>query len=43
MRMASNCYPCLLDRAKFECDIVFTKEEDKKAVMEELIGLCGLP
>lgn len=41
MRMASNCYPCLLDRAKFECDIVFTKEEDKKAVMEELIDFVA--
>ena len=37
MRMASNCYPCILDRAKFECDLVFSKEEDKKAAMEELL------
>ncbi|MFZ2471267.1 MAG: ARMT1-like domain-containing protein [Methanothrix sp.] len=35
--MASNCYPCILDRAKFECDLVFSKEEDKKAAMEELL------
>ncbi|WP_422550861.1 damage-control phosphatase ARMT1 family protein [Methanothrix sp.] len=35
--MASNCYPCLLDRAKFECDMVFTREEDKKAAVEELL------
>lgn len=37
MRMASNCYPCILDRAKFECDLVFSKEEEKKAAMEELL------
>ncbi len=37
MRMASNCYPCILDRAKFECDLVFSSEEDKKAAMEELL------
>lgn len=41
MRMASNCYSCLMDRAKFECDIVFTKEEDKKAVMEELLDFMA--
>ena len=40
MRMASNCYPCILDRAKFECDLVFSQEEEekKKAAMEELLG-----
>ncbi len=37
MRMASNCYPCILDRAKFESDLVFSSEEDKKAAMEELL------
>jgi damage-control phosphatase, subfamily I len=37
LRMASNCYPCILDRAKFECDLVFSREEDKKAAMEELL------
>jgi damage-control phosphatase, subfamily I len=37
LRMASNCYPCILDRAKFECDLVFSKEEDKKEAMEELL------
>ncbi len=35
--MASNCYPCILDRAKFECDLVFSKEEEKKAAVEELL------
>jgi len=37
LRMASNCYPCILDRAKFECDLVFSKEEDKKEAIEELL------
>lgn len=37
MRMASNCYPCIMDRAKFECDLVFSGEEEKKAAMEELL------
>ena len=37
--MASNCYSCILDRAKFECDLVFSLEEEekKKAAMEELL------
>ncbi|MCX6679200.1 MAG: ARMT1-like domain-containing protein [Methanothrix sp.] len=37
--MASNCYPCIMDRAKFECDLVFSLEEEekKKAAMEELL------
>ena len=41
MRVASNCYPCLLDRAKFECDMLFTREEDKKAAVEELLDFMA--
>lgn len=37
MRMTSNCYPCILDRAKFECDLVFSSEDEKKAAIEELL------
>ena len=37
MKMASNCYPCILDRAKFECDMVFSEEEEKKQAVEELL------
>lgn len=37
MRMTSNCYPCILDRAKFECDLVFAKEDEKKEAVEELL------
>ena len=41
MKVASNCYPCLLDRAKFECDMVFSEEEDKKATVEELLDFIA--
>jgi len=37
MRMASSCYSCILDRAKFECDILFTDDDSKKKAMEELL------
>lgn len=37
MKMASNCYPCILDRAKFECDLVFSEEEAKREAVEELL------
>ena len=37
MKMASNCYPCILDRAKFESDLVFSNEEEKRAALEELL------
>jgi uncharacterized protein with ATP-grasp and redox domains len=35
--MASNCYPCILDRAKFESDLVFDSELEKKDAIEELL------
>jgi uncharacterized protein with ATP-grasp and redox domains len=42
MKMASNCYPCILDRAKFECDMVFSEEEEKRAAVEELLDyMCS--
>lgn len=37
LRMTSNCYPCIMDRAKFECDLVFSNEDEKKAAIEELL------
>lgn len=37
MRMTSNCYPCIMDRAKFECDLVFSGEAEKRAAIEELL------
>lgn len=37
MRMASNCYACIMDRAKFECDLVFSQDDEKKAAVEELL------
>jgi damage-control phosphatase, subfamily I len=39
--MASNCYTCILDRAKYESDLVFSGEEEKKAVMEELLDFMA--
>ncbi len=37
MKMASNCYSCIMDRAKFECDMLFSEDEEKRAAMEELL------
>ncbi|MHC1631082.1 MAG: damage-control phosphatase ARMT1 family protein [Methanotrichaceae archaeon] len=37
MKVASNCYSCILDRAKFECDMLFTDDDQKKEAMEELL------
>lgn len=37
MRMASTCYACILDRAKFECDLVFKDDDEKKRAIEELL------
>lgn len=39
--MASNCYPCILDRAKFEADLVFADEKDKRAAVEELLDFMA--
>lgn len=41
MRMASNCYSCIMDRAKFECDLVFGSEKEKMAAMEELLDFMA--
>jgi uncharacterized protein with ATP-grasp and redox domains len=41
LRMASNCYPCILDRAKFECDLVFSSEGEKKVAVEELVDFMA--
>lgn len=41
MKMASNCYPCILDRAKFESDLVLSSEEEKKAAVEELLDFMA--
>src|SRR5512136_261692 len=35
--MASTCYVCILDRANFECDLVFKTEGEKTKAMEELL------
>ena len=41
MRMASDCYICILDRAKFESDLVFTDDKDKLRVVEELLDFMA--
>ncbi|HWQ19584.1 MAG TPA: ARMT1-like domain-containing protein, partial [Methanotrichaceae archaeon] len=40
--MASNCYSCIMDRAKFECDLVFGSDEEKRAAMEELLDFMAV-
>lgn len=37
MKMGSSCYPCIVDRAKYECDMVFTADEDKMDAIEEIL------
>jgi uncharacterized protein with ATP-grasp and redox domains len=41
MRMASDCYSCILDRAKFESDLVFEDDKDKLRVVEELLDFMA--
>jgi hypothetical protein len=41
MRMASDCYSCILDRAKFESDLVFIDDKDKLKVLEELLSFMA--
>jgi len=41
MKMASNCYSCIMDRAKFECDMLFSKDGPKKEAMEELLDFMA--
>lgn len=37
MRIGSSCYSCLLDRAKFEADLLFSDDAEKMEAMEELL------
>jgi uncharacterized protein with ATP-grasp and redox domains len=39
--MASGCYPCILDRAKFESDLVLAGEEEKRGAIEELLDFMA--
>jgi len=41
LKMASNCYSCIMDRAKFECDMLFDRDEEKLEVMEELVDFMA--
>jgi len=42
LKMASNCYSCIMDRAKFECDLVFGTDEEKRSAMEELLDFMAV-
>jgi len=37
MRIGSGCYSCILDRAKFEADLLFSDDAEKMEAMEELL------
>lgn len=39
--MVATCYACILDRANFESDLVFKKEEDKTLAVEELLDFMA--
>jgi len=41
VKMASNCYSCILDRAKFECDLLFSEDDSKREAMEELLDFMA--
>ena len=41
MRMASTCYSCILDRANFECDLVFETDGEKTKAVEELLDFMA--
>jgi damage-control phosphatase, subfamily I len=41
LKMASNCYSCIMDRAKFECDLSMNTEEEKLLAMEELLDFMA--
>ena len=39
--MACTCYSCILDRANFECDLVFKTESEKTKAIEELLDFMA--
>ena len=41
MKMTSDCYSCILDRAKFEADLVLKTEEEKAQAVEELVDFMA--
>lgn len=41
MKMASDCYSCILDRAKFEADLALKTEEEKTQAVEELVDFMA--
>ncbi len=42
MKLGAECIPCLLERAKFECDLVFSESEDATlSVLSEVVREIG--
>ncbi|MEE9594787.1 MAG: ARMT1-like domain-containing protein, partial [Candidatus Hydrothermarchaeales archaeon] len=37
MKVGAECVPCLFERAKFECDLVFEDEETKIRMLQEIM------
>jgi uncharacterized protein with ATP-grasp and redox domains len=38
MKLKSDCIPCLVERAKYECDILFKDDREKILVLKEFIA-----
>ncbi len=38
MKLKSDCIPCLVERAKYECDIVFNEDREKIIALKEIIA-----
>lgn len=41
MKIKPECIPCLIDRAKLECDLAFEKEDDKVPALSEILCYIG--
>ncbi|VUT24210.1 MAG: hypothetical protein MOIL_00384 [Candidatus Methanolliviera sp. GoM_oil] len=41
MKIKADCIPCLIDRAKFECDLALKDEEDKIHTLAEILRFIG--
>jgi hypothetical protein len=41
MKIKTECITCLVERAKFECDLVFSKEEKKIKTLKSIVKFIG--
>lgn len=41
MHIKSECIACMVERAKYECDMVFEKEEEKRSAISEFIAFLA--